>query len=198
MKSHSYNVVLLPPSDVFQKAINLSNSLKNYFNLEFVLDGKTRYPHITLYQLTILDSNYDKLILLLDQIFTYRKKISSKKTNLSSNGRFISIDVFNSKHLNDLHSEVVKKSNVLRKNTSQILIKGSDKVDYLKQFGSNGVFENFKPHITITRLKNEKDVVKALRSLKVEKESVIFEKAAIGELADHGTVTKIIKEYNLS
>lgn len=47
--SKSYDIVLLPPADVNNYAIKLSNQLSSSFDSHFVLDGKTRYPHVTLY-----------------------------------------------------------------------------------------------------------------------------------------------------
>lgn len=203
-ESHNpYNIVLLPPDEISQEAIRLSRLIANKFPVEFVLDGKTRYPHLTLYQLEIPDKNLSIAKKRLSNIFK-----STISTNFDhyfggSHG-FISWDCSRNKSLFGLHKAVIKNLNLLRED----LLLPSKKLKYnfltkqdclqIEEFGSSGLFEYFRPHITITRLKHGTFYKKALQILPSRKSLVVnFNKAALGKLSIHGTVTEMIEEFKL-
>ena len=185
--------------------LNLSNRLiANKFPVEFVLDGKTHYPHLTLYQLEIPDKN----------LFIAKKRLSDIfKSTISANfdhyfggsHGFLSWDCSKNKGLFELHKAVIKNLNPLREDlvlpAKKLKYNFLTKQDYLQieKFGSSGCFEYFRPHITIARFKHGNSFKKALQILPRRKSLIVnFKKAALGRLSIHGTVTEIIEEFNLS
>ncbi len=199
-----YNIVLLPTEEVSKEVIRLSELVVKTFPVEFVLDGKTRYPHLTLYQLEIPDKSLSIVKKQLANIF--KSTITAKFDHYhgAQNG-FLSWDCPRNKNLFDLHKEIVKRINPLRK---ELLLPSknlkynflTDK-EYLQidKFGSSGVIEYFRPHITITRLKSSDTYQEALHILPPKKPLIVnFKKAALCKLSIHGTVTGIVKEYNLA
>jgi len=200
-----YDVVLLPPKDIAQEAIYLSKLIAEKFPVEFVLDGKTKYPHVTLYQLEIPDKNLDRVKNKLDRIFHKQKKITNQLTNFSNYETFISWDSHKTQNLYDLHQKVVDQLNVLRDGLKvSVVLEAFDSFTHqqkqeLDKFGAIGVLQNFHPHITITRIKNLFDLGEVLSMLPVKKLThVNFEKVALGKLSTHGTVVAILKEFNLT
>ena len=200
----SYNVVLLLPEEASQEAIRLSELVANYFPVEFILDGKTHYPHLTLYQLEIPDKNLSIAKKRLSNIF--KSSISANFDHYfgASNG-FLSWDCSRNKNLFDLHKEVIKNLDPIRKDlvlpSKKLKYDFLTKQDYLQieKFGSSGLFGYFRPHITITRLKRGAFHKRALQILPRRKSLIVnFKKAALGKLSIHGTVIKIIEEFNLS
>ncbi|MBI3443615.1 hypothetical protein HY008_03010, partial [Candidatus Woesebacteria bacterium] len=195
--------VLLPPEEVSKEAIRLSELVAHNFPVEFVLDGKTLYPHLTLYQLEVPDKNLSIVKKRLSNIFKLVIKAKFDHYFGSESG-FLSWDCSTDKNLFGLHKEIVKSLNPLREGLSLPL----EKLKYnfltdqhylqIEKFGSSGLFEYFRPHITITRLKRGDIYKKALHILPHKKPLVVnFKKAALGKLLIHGSVTQIIEEYNL-
>ena len=200
----SYNVVLLLPEGISKEAIRLSELVAKNFLVEFVLDGKTCYPHLTLYQLEVPDKNLAIVNKQLSNIF--KSTITAKFDHYfgAQNG-FLSWSCLRSRNLFDLHKEIVKSLNPIREG----LLLPLEKLKYnfltdqhylqIEKFGSSGLFGYFRPHITITRLKKGDNYNKALQILPHKKPLIVnFKKAALGKLSIHGTVSEIIAEYNLS
>lgn len=200
----SCNVVLIPPEEVSKEAIRLSELVAKNFPVEFVLDGKTHYPHLTLYQLEIPDKN---LSIVKKQLANIFKSTITRKFDhyFGAQNGFLSWDCPRNKNLFDLHKEVVKRLNPPREG----LLLPSKKLKYnfltdkdylqIEKFGSSGLFEYFRPHITITRLKSGDEYQKALHILPQKKQLIVnFKRAALGKLSVHGTVTAIIEEFKLS
>src|SRR3989344_1141137 len=204
-KSHNpYNIVLLPPDEISQEAIRLSRLIANKFSVEFVLDGKTRYQHLTLYQLEIPEKNLSIVKKRLSNIF--KSTISANFAHyFGAPHGFLSWDCLRNKKLFDLHKDVIKNLNPTRGGvvlpSKKLKYDFLTKQDYLQieKFGSSGLFDYFRPHITITRLKHGAFHKRALQILPRRKSLIVnFKKAALGRLSIHGTVTEIIEEFNLS
>lgn len=202
MRHCSYNVVLLPNSSLSKEVVRLSRKIASKFPVEFILD-KNHYPHLTLYQVEIPDKNFKIVQDLLSDIF--KKSLSVKFDHyFGSNNGFVSLDCQNAKDLYTLHHTIVNKLNQYREGeilpSKKFKYDLSDK-DYLQveNFGTSGLFENFRPHITITRLKQKSDYKKALKVLPLRKPVMIkLERAALGKLSIHGTVPALLKEYRLT
>ena len=199
----SYNVVLLPPEEMSLEAIRLSRLVASHFPVEFVLDGKTFYPHLTLYQLEIPDKNVSIVIKHVSDIFKTSINANFSHYFGALNG-FLSWDCLRNKNLFNLHKAIVKNLNPVRERSilpsKKLRYDFLTEQDYLQieKFGSSGLFEYFRPHITITRLKNGNNYKKALEILPYKKPLIIdFKKAVLGKLSIHGTVTEIIKEFKL-
>ena len=199
-----YNVVLLPPKEVNEEAIRLSKLIAKSFAVEFVLDGKNFYPHLTLFQLSIPIKSLPVINDLLKD--TLKSTIETKfdKYFAAQNG-FISWDCQINQQLLELHKKVINKTNHFRKNRPL----PSKKLQYnflttkdniqIKKFGSSGLLGNFRPHITLARLKDGSHYKEALSLLPFKKPLLVkFKQAAIGELSTHGTVVKIISVYKLN
>lgn len=204
MDSRPYNIVLLPPDDIFRKTIKLSKLLSTKFKTEFVVDGIKKYPHATLFQLEIPFKNYEKFLRVLDTIFSLQKKIKTSLDGYDNTESFVSIKLKKAKSLVKLHFTVVDKLNPLREGLGVSTVKKEWKklpagfeTDF-KTYGSLGVLKTFRPHITITRLKKINEVNLAMEKLPLlPNKEIIFRRAALGKLSVHGTVVEIIKHYNL-
>src|SRR4030042_4305324 len=202
-RHQSYDVVLLPPDEISQEAIRLSQLIAKKFPVEFKLDGKTKYPHISLYHLEIPNENMSETVRRLKNIFRKQLKVSLKTKDYSYHDIFISWNFIRNQFIYELHRELINHLNELRKGLEVEVFK---KLKFLtpynyqeiRRFGSPFVLKNFQPHITITAVKRTIDTEKAFKTLPVKKtQNIDFTKASLGRLSDNGTVTEIIEEFNL-
>jgi len=200
----SYNIVLLPPKAINDEAIRLSKLIAKKYPVEFILDGKNFYPHLTLFQLSMPIKSLPVVNGSLKD--TLKSTIETKfDTYYGAQNGSISWDCQINQQLLGLHKKVIGKTNHFRRNRSLPFKKlhynfltTKDNIQ-IKKFGSSGLLENFRPHITLTRLKDGSHYKEALRLLSFKKPLLVkFKQAAIGELSTHGTVVKIISVYKLN
>ena len=200
----SYNVVLLPPREISEEAIKLSKLIAKSFPVEFILDGKNFYPHLTLFQLAIPVKSLPDVNDLLEDTLEFTIQTQFDKYFDAQNG-FISWGCQISQQLLELQTKVIDKTNHFRRNRPL----PSKKLQYnflttkdhiqIKKFGSSGLLSSFKPHITLARLKDGSYYKEALNLLPLKKPLIVkFKQAALGELSTHGTVVKIISNYKLN
>lgn len=196
----SYDVVLLLHSEVNKKAMLLSQSVAENFPVEFVLDNKAKYPHVSLYHLEIPDANLKEAKNRLGAIFQNHSKISLKLLDFSNQGSALVWNCEKTDEVYDLHKKVVKILNELREGliVFESIPHLPSQGAVVKRYGWKSIFQFFDPHITISKLKREKDTRDALKFLgDTVSFSTVFQEAALGTLSDHGTVTDIIKRYPL-
>ena len=90
MDSRPYNIVLLPPSVVNNQVIKLSKLLSKKYKTEFIVDGKNKFPHATLYQLEVPKKNLEKLYKSLEEkwpentLLPWLKKLVDRLDDLQS------------------------------------------------------------------------------------------------------------------
>lgn len=203
--NQALNIVLLPPIDVAKEAMRLSTLISKKYRMEFILDGKNKYPHLTLYQIEIPRANFKKVSGKLHDLLQKQRKIVSRITGIVNEGTFISFDFQKNPRLYQLHKKVVNNLESLREGIKvAIVLKAfkkftSSQESDLEKYGSLGVMENFRPHITLTRLKSGYDVNAVLRLLVLKEfRSIVFKEVAVGRLSDNGTVVSIVEKYRLS
>lgn len=198
----SYNVVLLPPRDLWQESIRISRMVSQEMAVEFVLDGKSKFPHVTLYQLEIPNKNLKKTLMRLNIIFREQPKLPLTFAKMSHHGPSIVWGCKKTPPLYSLHRTVINELNYLREGliVSDFLKLAPalpSQENIVKDFGWKGVLNYYDPHITLTRVKKESNIEKVLRLPKVKPVSEIFDKSALGKLSDFGTVVDLIEEFNL-
>jgi 2'-5' RNA ligase len=205
MKSHyPYDVILLTPIEVEKESIKLSEYIARRYPVEFILDGKTRYPHVTLFQVEMPNSKLKEVKKKLKKILQGEKTLDLIFSSFSTQSRFISWNCRLSGRLKKLHERIVREIEPFREGLKvSVVLKAhvsftEKQTSQLEKYGAIGLLEEFKPHITISRLKNDKDANILIKEFsKLKNIHTMIDKIAIGKLSDHGTVVDIIESYPL-
>ena len=199
------NIAFSVPKNVAKIAIKLSKEIAEKENVYFMLDNINYFTHVTIYSVEFPESNLKEIIKKLEKlaidfsppefIFEYNKAKSG----------WISLFFSCSPKIKTLHEAIVKTANPLREGLIREKFKISENIENLsaeqseniKKYGNPNLMNLYKPHLTITKLKNEQIAEKFASEMsgKIEK----FKSDSIGIFVSgkHGTCRKLIKEFKL-
>ncbi len=163
MKTKTRIVVLLPDI-INEKLIDLSREISEGFDTEYTLDKIEVLPHITIGKVFIEDGELDKVVEKIKPVFKKNKGLVIKSRDAQACERWFGVRI---------------SPNEIKKIHDQIFEALVDDFEISK-------IENFDPHVTITRLKQDdsehtKEVLKVISSW-LEDNPIEFalEKIAIG------------------
>lgn len=174
------HIALLPDKRTGRSIIKLSKKLSRKFDTFFTLDGRKAYPHVTLFACNS-DANHIKAVM-------------PEIKNLA--GKFKPLNIQLSSFVNDGQFFIWKcvKSGKLVK-----LRRGVASGVRLVYGYRSKASKAYKPHITITRLKNTSDFKSVYKLVKQQKTSFTADYIAVCKTSvKHGTVTQIIAKYKLN
>lgn len=198
-KEVELNIVLLPEDKIRDVAIDISRKVHDTVETDFILDGKTKFPHITVYQARFPEKNMASISATLKTIAGKITPFEVSLGKFSSFGEFIFWDADVTNELMYLHRSVLYLVNPLREG---LILKGlqDGKWDMgltynIQNYGSLLVGSSYQPHITIAHPTHKEDVKKTVVDLRPRVAKFTANKMCIGLLGDYGTVTKILEEY---
>lgn len=202
MKSISLNIAILPDEKMGRLAISLSKKISHHARSEFTLDGKHFFPDITLYQ-----ACYPRvaLVQLEKRVAFLAREIRPFEIRMGNFtlpfGTFVSWNCKKSRLLLNAHKKIVRAVNSLRKGLilPHLLklpaLSARDRKE-IAGHGSLHVLDNFKPHLTVTRIARTEDSALALSTVKKFRQgSFLANEIVLGYLGPHGTITKIVSRY---
>ena len=192
------DIVLIPSSEIAEKAIDASQSLTT-LGTHYALDGKTAFPHLSLYMLRIQQT---QLVTILEEVKTIsRTQISFELSpeKFSSKARYVSVHYATPARLAALQKAIITALNTLRTGLPKISAnllpsaEGVAKVN-LEQYGYKNLFDTTHPHLTLTRYTEEQDnPLQGLDNL------IDFQGSFVGlgiyEISDIGTCIREISTY---
>ena len=189
------DVVLLPPDEVSDKAIEINKELSRKFNNRIKLDRKACLPHVTLAMGCIKKSDIniiDEKLAGISKRFPPMDLETISETEAKGWLRIKSI-----RSLQLLHETIMNELTPLFSYnvTEDILSKKEDEdideitIDYIKHFPSESSFRNYTSHITV----GSGDMV-----FKPPKISFSVFKLALCHLGNFCTCRKILLSYNLT
>lgn len=200
--SVSLNIAILPPDEIADQVIEMSQKINSVVGSRFILKQGKLFPHITVYQAHYPIKNIEKIKLICQKIIS-----ETRPFNITLEQIIITLETFlfwdcqKNENLQTLHQEAVDSANPLREGLilpHLVDITGLTEEDrYDKEtFGALLIGSRYRPHITITRLNNKEDSVKALKLLAYQEQMTFKSKELVlGHLGDHGTLTGIIERY---
>jgi len=197
------NIAFRAPEDFESKVIKLSQEIGNKNNSYFILDGINYYPHITIYSSIFSESNLSNI---LEKIEIFVKKlddVSFKFKGVGVGQGYIGFNFINSNKIKKIHQGIVELLNPLRKNISEDDLKDYNLVFNKKQkksiseYGYPDAMNLYVPHMTITRLKDEKTIKNITREIKWNVGSFKVGRIACCLMGDNGVCKQIIKEFEL-
>lgn len=199
IKSNSFNIAIVPSEEVTKRAIAISKKLKRDGGL-FVLNKRLYSSHITVYMTKLPLKNLKEVSHVLRQLAATIKPLKLTALDYHQNDGWIDIEYKRNKAIQDLQKKIIKyinpfRQNLLRANEMERL-PGLPKqqAQYVKKYGYRGVLKYYRPHLTLTRLKSDKNVI-----VELEKENLNFIAKEIGifYLGEYGSCKKLIAKFKL-
>lgn len=199
------DVVLLPSKELAHKAIEASkaiSSLDSFFTLEL---GKF-YPHMSLYMFQLEEADLENVEALLSEITKQTQAVSATATKYSL-GQGFGVGYVDSEYkvtdeLTELQNVVVDAINPVRAGMRESdIAKMQDatglKLENLQKYGYPAISSLFRPHTTLTRLKEHKPEVLNLLPNDVDNFSGMFDRMGLFEMSSNGTCIRQIAIWDL-
>lgn len=205
MSSLPCDVVLLPSAELASKAVETSNALSKQYDSFFTLEDGKFYPHMSLYMFQLDENDIAKVEDILAEIAKNFSTILAKATAYRLGEGFgvgyVDPEYEVTDELSSLQQKVIEKINPIRSGMRESDIKKMQdaeglKLGNLQKYGYPAVGELFRPHITLTRLKEHKPEV--LSSLPdINSFNGLFDRVGLFEMGENGTCIRKIAEFNL-
>ncbi len=199
MKTKQYDVVLLPETKIALEAIKASEELASHKTC-FTLNNETCFPHVSLYMLNLDTEGLEEAKKILGVIASKNKKLEAVAADYHYSHEYLDIEYDGSK-LAVVQNQVLEKLNPFRKglrqkDTERLINATGEAKDNLLKYGYKYINNLFRPHLTLTRFKNEQA---QLPNALPAKDLFSGELTELGifEMGEHGTCVNKINTWDL-
>jgi len=160
MAKIAIDIVLLPPEEIMDKAIEINQELLEKFPKKTILDKQKCIPHISLAMGVVEESKLSKVEEILREISKGFQPLSLTITNIKagitpSGLKFCGFQIERTTELQALHETVMKKLQTIctydvtldmlySKPTPEAV-----SLHWIRTYPTKSSFENFTPHLTI-------------------------------------------------
>ncbi len=210
-KYSTIRIVLLPDLETQRILYDLVSSIAVTKELQLKLD-KNHLPHITLYFAEFPSKNVDLITKTVNEISGKTKLITLNFKELYTSWGYVGINFKITADLGKLHLLLLKKINLYRE--MKIRDKYQDEIDegfynktqikLIKTYGYPFVKKLYQPHINILKIDNDDEARGVLNNIKLKFEhtlvnqNYVFNKIALCPGGEHGSVTKILQQFNIA
>lgn len=202
-KSDSFNVAVNAPLSVAKKAIAISRALRRRGTL-FMLDGKTHYPHVTMYMAEYPLKNIPEVIARLAKIFSSVRSFPMKSLEYHQGAiGYVDVSFGRSPEISRLQKLIVRTLNPLREG----LLRSADQKKLrmlpaaqrksIRRYGYRSVGKEYRPHLTLTRLVKRKWNARVLADIPKRDFSFIAREVVLLWAGKHGTGREVVKRFRL-
>lgn len=206
MSSLPCDIVLLPSLELANKAIEASNAARQYENYFTLEDGKF-YPHMSLYMFQLNEADIPKIEEVLSKIAKDFNIVSAKATTYSLGKGFgvgyVDPEYEVTDELSGLQNKVIEAVYPMRAGMRESDIKKMQdaeglKLKNLEKYGYPAIGNLFRPHITLTRLKEHNPGVLDLLPQDISTFDGVFDRLGLFEMGENGTCIRKIAEFSLT
>lgn len=206
MSSLPCNIVLLPSSELANKAIEASNATRQYDSF-FTLEDGRYYPHMSLYMFQLDEADISKVKEVLTGIAKDTNVVTVKATTYSLGTGFgvgyVDPEFEVTDELSSLQDKVIEAVNPIRAGMRESDVRKMQdaeglKLENLQKYGYPAIGDLFRPHITLTRLKEHNPNVLELLPQDVSTFSGVFDRLGLFEMGENGTCIRKIAEFPLT
>lgn len=196
------NIVILPSTDLAQKAIHVSQQLAQDYPTFFTLKDGEYYPHITLYMTQLKVADLERAQLLLTDVANHAQSFTLQADRYELNFGYFDANYERPAALEALQMAVIDAINPIRdgmreKDKQHLLEASGVERENLQKYGYRGVGELFRPHVTLTRITDDQPVDTSILP-DPEDFSGQFTHLGIFEMGDNGTCVRKIAELPLA
>lgn len=205
MSSIPCDIVLLPASELAIKAIEASKATRQYDSF-FTLENGAYYPHMSLYMFQLDETDTTKVEEVMAKIAKDMKAVSAKATAYRLGEGFgvgyVDSEYEVTKELSDLQDRVIEAVNPIRAGMRESDVRKMKdaeglKLENLQKYGYPAIGDLFRPHITLTKLKEHNPKVLDLLPQDVSTFSGVFDRLGLFEMGENGTCIRKIAEFKL-
>ena len=199
MNSISCDVVILPDPLLASRAISASQELEQFYSYYTLKDGAC-FPHASLYMLELKVKDIPRVEELLAGIARVFSPFQLEAYCYDHTMGFIDAEYKRIPELDELQKRVVGALNPIRngmraKDKERMLTAEGLALKNFQDYGYKNVGELFRPHISLTRLKETNE--SALGELEdVTNFSGTFLRLGLFEMGDNGTCVREIKTFD--
>lgn len=194
------DVVILPSEELAEKAIIASKLLETHGSL-FTLEIGKYFPHASLYMLQLKEADLERVQEVLAGIAAEFDALSLSAERFYQAERFVDVEYGKNEQLVRLQQQVIAALNSIRdgmreKDKARMLEATGQALANFEQYGYKPVGELFRPHITFTRLREEKaDIEMVLPALNGFDGT--FTRIGLFEMGNNGTCVRQIATWGL-
>jgi len=199
------DIVLLPNEELAKTAIAASQALAKYDPF-FTLEIGKFYPHMSLYMFQLEESDIERVNAVLQDIAAGQTVVHGHATGYKMGEGFavgyVDPDYEVTDELHALQQTIVAAVNPIRSDMRQsdkekMVDATGIKLENLQKYGYVSIGQLFRPHITLTRLKE--NVPEALNDLPdISLFSGAFDRIGLFEMGPNGTCIRKIAEFPLA
>ncbi|MBU0597739.1 2'-5' RNA ligase family protein [Patescibacteria group bacterium] len=194
-KTIAVDIVLLPPKEIWEWAVQLSKEIGSNSERAEFLDN-THLPHITLVQAYVKQDDSEKINHTIEEILKHFSTLSLIVEEIISEGSWVAFRINKTEELMKLHINLVDAIQEYEQDLSRdafILDSGEKVTDFavnwVNNFRKNVSYNNFIPHITLG---------KNYEPEQMKPKNFTVDRLAVCHLGNHCTCRKILKEWRLS
>jgi len=196
-----FDVVILPPKEVRDHAIELSKQLYKY-GARCILGKRNFFPHISLYHIPIKPKDFDNFITELKSVVRGFKPGGLRIKNIKLLELYPSVLLMTNKPewLKKLYLKVIKKTlKYFDWDYGVEKLWHTEKMpkirrESVKRYGTPLFGYYFMPHITLGTFKNNKNMVKDFNELKPKKYSFKVKSIFVCEIDESHSCQRIVKQ----
>ena len=197
------NIAFRMPENVAQEAMKLSREIAEKEDAYFVLDGVEYFPHATNYAVEFPEKNLDKVVQAVEELSVQFSPLEICAIENIADQGWVGVYFVRSQQFKEIHTTFVEKLSPLRESRVREkfgdigTFSSNEERENIKNFGHPWVFDLYNPHLTITKLKDEKraEIIAKEMIWPIEK----FEVDTVGVFVSgkHGTCRKLLREFRL-
>lgn len=201
------DLVLLPSKELADKAIEVSGVISQHHDSFFTLKNGEFYPHMSLYMFQLDEADIPRIEEVLTQVANSTKAIRATATNYSLGQGFgvgyVDPEYEASNELKSLQNKIVGMVNPIRAGMRESdIAKMQDatgvKLENLEKYGYPAIGELFRPHVTLTRLKEHVPEVLEMLPDDIATFSGLFDRIGLFEMGVNGTCVREIATRDLA
>jgi len=195
------NIVILPSTEIAEKAITVSQQLAQHYSTFFTLKEGEYYPHATLYMTQFKVADLGRAQTLLAELAARTAPFALQSDRYELNFGYFDANYERPAELEALQMAVINAINPIRdgmreKDKQHLLEASGVERENLQKYGYRGVGELFRPHVTLTRLTDDQPVDTSVLPAPHEF-SGQFMRLGLFEMGDNGTCVRKIAEFPL-
>ena len=196
------NVCVIPSVEAGNKCVQLSQLLKSDGTM-FVLDGKSKFAHMTVFMFRVKDSKIESVIEAVDKILENQKSFLCNQASpgfFMTKGRYYEVSYQKTPEFVALHENLVKALSPIRINPGNPFEEGyftpytEEQQKNAKETGYDLALNLFRPHVTLTRYFEGK-VPETEPDLPVANLSFQLGKVCVFKADDNGAVYEKLAEF---
>jgi len=194
------NICIIPPDEVGKQCIDISQPLKSDSAM-FVLDGKSKFAHMTIYMARFANDQVPYVIEATEKSLKGVSSFLCEHTGyFLTSGRYMEVSYRKSKSFIELHEILINRLKDYRINPGNPFEEGyftpytEEQQKNAKETGYDLAYNLYRPHITLTRYQEEK-IPETFPKFSPTKLSFQLSKVCVYKADNNGAVYELLREF---